>query len=163
MIQKKNLWFLTLFSLVLVLSVYYITMPSEILMTGQIEDNNQDDVVTDITETSIIETMKLEDEVDTLDEINTLKETISKKDSTTEDKNQAFDAIKLLNQISSKEELLEEKIKTIHELNAFVDIDDDQIRVVIDSDDHSSTLANNIMRTIQDNFDTKQYISVSFK
>lgn len=30
MINKKNLWFLTLFSLVLVLSIYYVTMPSEI-------------------------------------------------------------------------------------------------------------------------------------
>ena len=34
MINKKNLWFLTLFSLILVLSVYYITMPSELLMTN---------------------------------------------------------------------------------------------------------------------------------
>ena len=34
MINKKNLWFLTLFSLVLVLSVYYITMPRELMMTN---------------------------------------------------------------------------------------------------------------------------------
>ena len=33
MMNKKNLWFLTLFSLVLVLSVYYITMPKELLLT----------------------------------------------------------------------------------------------------------------------------------
>ena len=29
MINKQSLWFLTLFSLILVLSVYYITMPDE--------------------------------------------------------------------------------------------------------------------------------------
>ena len=43
MINKKNLWFLTLFSLVLVLSVYYVTMPTELLMTNDIpkeEENN---------------------------------------------------------------------------------------------------------------------------
>ena len=34
MINKKSLWFLTLFSLILVLSVYYITMPSELLLTS---------------------------------------------------------------------------------------------------------------------------------
>ena len=67
-----------------------------------------------------------------------------------------FDAIKMLNQISSKEELLEEKVKTTHNLDSFIKIDGDQIRVVIDSDDHSSSLANDIMRTIQSNFDTKQ-------
>ena len=33
MINKQNLWFLTLFSLILVLSVYYITMPNELLLS----------------------------------------------------------------------------------------------------------------------------------
>jgi len=159
MIQKRNLWFLTLFSLILVLSVYYITMPSEILMT----ENLDGEVVTEIEENSIVDVMKLEDDVSTIDEINTLKETIASNDSSTEDKNKAFDAIKLINQISSKEELIEEKIKTTYELDSFVKIDDDQIRVVIDSDNHSNTLANNIMRSVQENFDTKQYISISFK
>ena len=34
MINKQSIWFLTLFSLILVLSVYYITMPNELLMTN---------------------------------------------------------------------------------------------------------------------------------
>ena len=34
MINKKSLWFLTLFSLILVLSVYYVTMPNELLLTN---------------------------------------------------------------------------------------------------------------------------------
>lgn len=161
MVNKKNLWFLTLFSLVLVLSVYYITMPSELLMTNNGDTEANIDV--DIEEASIIETLKQEDDNNTLDEINKYKETISNSESTTDDKNEAFDAIKMLNQISSKEELLEEKVKTTHNLDSFIKIDGDQIRVVIDSDDHSSSLANDIMRTIQSNFDTKQYISIQFK
>ena len=161
MINKKNLWFLTLFSLVLVLSVYYITMPSELLVSNNSE--NIDSIETSIEEASVVEALKVEDNTNTLEEINKLKETIAKDDSSTEDKNQAFDAIRLLNQISSKEELLEEKIKIAHNLDSFIKIDGDQIRVVIDSDDHSSSIANNIMRTIQNNFDTKQYISIQFK
>ena len=161
MVNKKNLWFLTLFSLVLVLSVYYITMPSELLMTNNGDTEANIDV--DIEEANIIETLKQEDDNNTLDEINKYKETISNSESTTDDKNEAFDAIKMLNQISSKEELLEEKVKTTHNLDSFIKIDGDQIRVVIDSDDHSSSLANDIMRTIQSNFDTKQYISIQFK
>ena len=60
MINKKNLWFLTLFSLVLVLSVYYITMPKELLLTnnGAI---NEDNSKIDIKEVSIIETLRTED------------------------------------------------------------------------------------------------------
>ena len=34
MINKQGIWFLTLTSLVLVLSVYYITMPNELLLTN---------------------------------------------------------------------------------------------------------------------------------
>jgi len=164
MINKKNLWFLTLFSLVLVLSVYYITMPSELLLTNNGENiDSVDSLETNIEEATIVEALKTEDNTNTLEEINKLKETIASVTSSTEDKNEAFDAIRLLNQISSKEELLEEKIKTNYNLDSFIKIDGDQIRVVIDSDEHTNTLANNIMKTIQNNFDTKQYISIQFK
>ena len=159
MINKKNIWFLTLFSLILVLSVYYVTMPSELLLTNN--NTNLNDVVNpEIEELSIIETLNIEDDANTLDEINKLKETIAAKESTTEIKNEAFDAIRLLNQINTQEELLEEKIKNTHNLSSFVKIDGDQIRVVVDSKEHSNTLANNIMKTSQNNFDTKQYISI---
>ena len=162
MINKKNLWFLTLFSLVLVLSVYYITMPKELLLT------NNDNITSDtskvaVEEASLIESLRQGDNSDTLAEINKLKATIGNDSASVDDKNKAFDALKLLNQISSKEELLEEKVKNIHGLDAFVKIDGDQIRVVVDSKEHTSKLANDIMRTIQSNFDTKQYISIQFK
>ena len=161
MIKKKNLWFLTLFSLILVLSVYYITMPTELLVTNNTEviENNE----ISVEEASVVEVLKMEDNTNTLEEINKLKDTIANKETTTEDKNLAFDAIKNLNQISSKEELLEEKIKVTYDLDSFIKIDGDQIRVVVDSDEHSNSVANNIMKTIQNNFDTKQYISIQFK
>ena len=162
MIKKKNLWFLTLFSLVLVLSVYYVTMPNELLVANNSSNTVKKEKVL-IEEANIIETLKSEDNNNTLEEINKLKTTIADSKTSAEDRNKAFDELKLLNQISSKEELLEEKIKNTHNLDSFIKIDGDQVRVVIDSDEHSNTLANKIMRTVQDNFDTKQYISVQFK
>ena len=159
MINRKNLWFLTLFSLILVLSVYYITMPNELLVSNNGE--NIDNIK--VEESNIIETLKQEDNNNTLSELNKLKATIADSKTSTEDKNKAFDAMKLLNQISSKETLLEEKVKNTHNLDSFVKIDGDQVRVVINSKYHTKTLANDIMRTIQANFDTKQYISIQFK
>ena len=50
MINKKNIWFLTLFSLILVLSVYYVTMPTELLITNNSENINNNDVNTNIEE-----------------------------------------------------------------------------------------------------------------
>ena len=125
--------------------------------------NSEDTIETNIEEATIVEVLKTEDNTNTLEEINKLKETIASSKSSTEDKSKAFDAIRLLNQMNSKEELLEEKIKTTYDLDSFIKIDGDQIRVVIDSDEHSNTLANNVMKTIQNNFDTKQYISIQFK
>ena len=161
MVNKKNLWFLTLFSLVLVLSVYYITMPKELLLTNNGDIKEEENIV--IEEASLIETLRSEDNANTLTEINKLKATISDNEATSDAKNEAFDALKLLNQISSKEELLEEKIKNALGLDSFIKIDGDQIRVVVNSEEHNSNLANQIMRTVQDNFDTKQYIVVQFK
>lgn len=161
MISKKNLWFLTLFSLVLVLSVYYITMPRELMMTNNNTDISNESV--HVQEMSLIETLREEDNSMILEEINKYKATISDSDTTVEDKNKAFDQIKLLNQISSQEELLEEKVKNVHNLDSFIKIDGDQIRVVIDGKEHTSSLANDIMRTIQSNFQDKKYISVQFK
>ena len=162
MINKKNLWFLTLFSLVLVSSVYYIVMPKELLLTNN-NVTQEDNAVISIEEANIIETLRQEDNNTTLEEINKLKATISDNTITTDARNEAFDALKLLNQISSKEELLEEKVKNAHGVDSFVKIDGDQIRVVVNSSEPSTTLANDIMRTIQSNFDTKQYIVVQFK
>ncbi len=161
MVNKKNLWFLTLFSLLLVLSVYYITMPKELLMTNN--NPNEQEVVKEIEEANIIEALRVEDNTHTLEEINKLKETIGDDKISVDDKNKAFDNLKLLNQVSSKEELLEEKVKMVHNLDSFIKIDGDQIRVVVNTNEHNDTLANDIMRTIQSNFDTKKYIVVQFK
>ena len=43
MINKKNLWFLTLFSLVLVLSIYYVTMPGEVFKNTTNKEVNEEE------------------------------------------------------------------------------------------------------------------------
>ena len=60
MINKKNLWFLTLFSLVLVLSIYYVTMPDDLLeaTTTNINDN----INVSIEESDTISALKEEDD-----------------------------------------------------------------------------------------------------
>ena len=52
MINRKSIWILTLFSLILVLSVYYITMPSEFLETASknVDNSKQTKEVTSTKE-----------------------------------------------------------------------------------------------------------------
>ena len=106
MINKKNLWFLTLFSLVLVLSIYYVTMPNEIF-DKNIKETTTDNSTTKVEETSIISALKVEDDNNVMDKINSLKEKLTSTDISTEEKNSVFEELKLLNKNSSKEETIE--------------------------------------------------------
>ena len=76
MINKKNLWFLTLFSLILVLSIYYVTMPNELLITNNGNVVSDDDLQVndnvEISESSIISALKVEDNNQVLNDMNTL-------------------------------------------------------------------------------------------
>jgi hypothetical protein len=69
----------------------------------------------------------------------------------------------MLNVNRGEEEKLEKKILDEFKLKSFVKIDGDQIRVVVAREKHDATLANNIMRSIQSNYDKKMYISVKFQ
>ncbi len=172
MINKKNLWFLTLFSLILVLSIYYITMPSELLMTNNSnynntnevnKENNDDEVIVNVEESEILVALRVEANDQMLAEMDELKLILTNVDSTVDEKNNAFEKMKLLNIIRGEEEELESKILEEFNLKAFVKIDDDQIRVVVSGNEHNEELANNIMRSVQSNYDKKMYISVKFQ
>ena len=161
MINKKNLWFLTLFSLVLVLSIYYVTMPSEIF-DSKLENEKVDNSTVNVEESTVISALKVEDENEVKEKINGLKEKLTNSEVSTKEKTEVFEELKLINKNSSKEETLESKIKDRCSCENFVKIEGDNVRVVLDSDDSSTTMANNIMRLVQKEFDDKMYISVKF-
>jgi hypothetical protein len=161
MINKKGVWFLTLFSLILVLSVYYITMPPELLIAAKKEKDSTP--VAKVDESSILVALRVEADEDMENEINTLKKIISNAESSVEEKNEAFEKIKELNSNRSVEEVLESKILSKHELKAFVLINNNSIEVIVTSDKHDDALANSIMRTIQEEFDTSKNISIKFQ
>lgn len=165
MINKKNLWFLSLFSLVLVLSVYYITMPNELLLTNNNGDLvvNENDPNVSISDSSIVSALRVQADEETMKEIESLKNILTDLNISVDEKNLAFDELKLLNLNKGKEQRLEEKINSKYNVKSFVKIDNDQIRVVVDSSEHSTSLANNIIRSIQEEFDKKMYISVKFQ
>ena len=68
-----------------------------------------------------------------------------------------------MNSNKGKEHEIENKIKETHKLESFVKIDGDQISVVIASNDHSTELANNIIRTVQQMYNSRMYITVKFQ
>ena len=174
MINKQNLWFLTLFSLILVLSVYYITMPNDLLIASSSTDTKEESKKED-TSTDDKNTISEVDEADSLTALRVsldeerdkekeeLKTTMTKEDATTDEKNNAYEQLKYLSVIEGEEEKLEKLIKEKHKLDSFVKVDNNTITVVAAKKKHDVTLANNIMRTIQGEYDTKKTITVKFE
>lgn len=170
MINKKSLWFLTLFSLILVLSIYYITMPSELLLNNnkisiknKKDNNNQEQVTVNVKESDLLVALRVESDSEMQSEIEDLKTVLTNEKSTTEEKNTAYEKIKNINNIRSEEESLENKIKEEFNLNSFIKITDDQIKVTVESSEHDMSMANKIMRSIQNNYQENKYISVKFQ
>lgn len=168
MINKKSLWFLTLFSLILVLSIYYITMPSELLLTTNTsnllnEEKEQEEVNIDVEESDLLVALRVESDEKMSSEIEELQLILTNADSSVDEKNKAYEKIKELNDVRGEEEKLEKQVKENYKLDAFIKINGNQIQVTINSSEHSNNLANNIMRTIQANYKDSKYITVKFQ
>ncbi len=166
MINKKNIWFLTLFSLILALSVYYVTMPSEVLLDvyGNVdkkEENKKEDVV--VEETDIIAVYHLEDETTTTKELDLLKMKLVDAKTTIDEKNSVYDKIKDIENNKNLEANIEKQIKDELKYKAFVKIKDDTIMVVISSKKYDISIANKVMKLVQKNFKETKYITVKFE
>lgn len=169
MINKQNLWFLTLFSLILVLSVYYITMPNELLLTNNSSYEKEDDKKTEETanvkveESDILTSLRVNLEEERSAQKAELQALLTDNNKTSDEKNEAYEKLKQLNSITGQEETIESKIKEEHKLDSFVQVDGQQVNVVVAKSEHNSELANKIMRTVQKQFEEKVYVSVKFE
>lgn len=165
MINKQNLWFLTLFSLILVLSVYYITMPNDLLTKAQEENVEEKDkkVKETVEEVSSLTAMRVSLEEERQDKMDDLQEQLTSDTIGSEEKNNLYEQLKYLNTLQSREEELEKAIKNEFKLDSFVKIDNNTVSVVCVSKEHNNSLANNIMRLIQSSYEDKMYITVKFQ
>lgn len=164
MINKQGLWFLTLFSLVLVLSVYYITMPNEVFTNSIIDSDASADtksVNKEVSESNYLATLKIELDEKRNETLKKYESILSDSSASTSDKNSAYEGIKNINSTKAMEEALVSKIKKELSLNSFVEVDSSKVLVVVDGKDHDVKLANKIMNLVQDEFSS--YVSVSVK
>lgn len=161
MINKQSLWFLTLFSIILVLSVYYIAMPNNTLATLKENDTNKETL--NITESDALTSLRVESDEETQTTMNELQSILLNEKSSLEEKNNAYEKIQNMNFNKSKEESIEKLITENFKLQSFVKIDKDNIKVTISKKDHDLILANQIIRKIQEEYTNKMYITVKFQ
>lgn len=173
MINKQGIWFLTLFSLILVLSIYYITMPNELLSTNNstIKTNNDKSSNSDNSGTEEVNSLKKEDNYITslkieLDEkreekIRDLEETINtSKDA--KEKSKAYDTIKSITNYKGLEDDISDSISKNMKLDSYVEVSDTSVSLVLQKKEHDVALANKVMRLVQEKFNEPMNITVKF-
>ena len=162
MINRRNLWFLTLTSVILILGVYYITLPNDIFTKTGIQSVNKNvDVVVSENDKLVALRVERDEKISTI--MSELQEKITSPSSSTEDKNTAFEELQILNLAKGREKYLEEKIFNNFKIKSFVEINDKDIKITISSSEHNSKLANDIMRSVQDEYNEKMNIIIKFE
>ena len=141
-------------------------MPSE-LVTAAKTDNNENTNISEekvtITDSDSLAALQVEKDEERSALAAEYNEILTNKDTTTEEKNNAYEGLKKIDEIKSKEESLESKLKEELKLDSFIKIDGNNVNVTVKKQDHDYSLANNIMRIIQEEYENKMYISVKFQ
>ncbi len=164
MINKQGLWFVTLFSLILVLGIYYVTVKDDDLLALTASNTTQKEAeVVETNESSVLVSLRVKEEEEMLAEMESLQTILLDNTASLQEKNDAYNSLQTLNANKGREESLEKKIKEKYQLDAFIKIKNEQISVTVAGKDHNSTLANNIIRTIQEEYETQMYIVVKFQ
>lgn len=163
MINKQSIWFTFLFSLILVLSIFYITMDSTKL-DELIINNNTDttDTTLVVNENTELVALRIQDEEETLETINELQNILLDQTSDLSTKNDAYEELININNNKSIEHNLEKIILKDFKLESFIKIKGNNITIFIDSDEHDYKIANDIINRITKEFKVDKYITVKF-
>lgn len=167
MLKKQTIWLLTMLSLMIVLSVYYLISDKEDLAfvqtdemvtdeTKQEDEAAIDDVeVEDIKEVSQNELftmirMELEDERNMKKE--RLKDIVASSSATTTEINEALEEMDEIEKTSTKESILQETILSGNERyeDVLVRADEDKVHVHVITDELAKKEAVQIMQMVKD-------------
>lgn len=161
MINKQNLWFVTLFSLILVLGIYYVTMGDESLSVLAGENNISKEV--SVKESDVIVALQVDRDEAVLKEMNEYQSILLDDAATIEEKNDAYNALQALSNSKTECEKIKKLLTEKFKFDNFVKIDGDAISITIAAKDHNKEIANNIIREVQSLYDKQKYITVKFE
>ncbi len=163
MISKKNIWFLTLFSIILILGIYYVTIPNDLLEKINIKEKIENNEKAVVKEDSSLNALRVSKETSRQERIESIETSLTDENLTTEEKNNSFELLKYLNEIQGLEEKFEKKIKKELNLDCYTKIDNQNVEAICVSNKHDKSLANKVMRIIQSYYNDRINISVKFQ
>ena len=151
--NRQAITFLTLFSLILVLSIYYILLPPE-NTANQVSLNDQ--------EVSQIEMMQKNLDKEREDLISKNNAIIASSKSNSDEIASALASISEAKETAALEKKIIDIINDAGFKNAFVEVENKTIKVVIDKKEASSSDANSIIKTVMEKTKNEYQVEVKF-
>ncbi|RPF55662.1 SpoIIIAH-like family protein [Aquisalibacillus elongatus] len=169
-LKKQTVWLITMLSLLIVLSVYYMTAPDDMAVVDQ-DDEQQDENngeengeggtesegtnvdVSGMTVDELFTTTRLEQDETRSQQIEQWEDVIASANASSEEKNEAKEQINEILTVSQKEAVLENTIRYDKDYrDVLVQKDEDDVRITVITDELSKTEANELMQMARDEF-----------
>lgn len=161
MINKQSIWFTFLFSVILLLSIFYVSMGDDKL-NDFIESVNTNDTTLVVNESTELVSLRVQNEEEIMETINSLQEIILSETSDLQSKNDAYNDLLMISNNKSDEERIEKIIRDEFKYDSFVKINANNISIVIAGAKHDYALANSVIRRVAQEFKEDKYITVKF-
>lgn len=161
MINKQSIWFTFLFSVILVLSIFYISMGESDLSDLILSDETEDSTLV-VNESTELVALRIQSDEEITETINELQEIILSETVDMQAKSDAYDELLTITNNKSMEEKIEKIIKDEFKFESFVKINGDNITIVAENDAHNYKVANDIISRVAKEFSGDKYITVKF-
>ncbi|MFK9093229.1 SpoIIIAH-like family protein [Bacillus salipaludis] len=179
LLKKQTVWLLTMLSLVVVLSVYYITSPEQknndlAAVQQKGKDQNQGKtkteakdgktVVSSVAGDSAFEELRMKLEDLRSEHQEELTTQLASTDLSADERSKVKDQMNKLNKVAQSEELLETFIKTMGFDDVLVRADGPKVIVTVKSKKKpSASEANKIMLEVKKEIDETNYVAVEYQ
>ena len=162
---KKIVSFCSLFSLVLILSVYYVLSPVAISNDQLVSNEINNDEVVEVLdgESAYFENLQILKETAFLEEIKQLEAVLASANSSSEEKSAALEVKNEITKMNAKEKELAASIKEKGYNNVYVEFEGNKINVLVSKQEATNSDALEVIRTVYKSVDTKYTPSVIFK
>lgn len=164
---KRIVSFCSLFSLVLILSVYYVLSPvsevSDQSVNSQVDNSNDATVSVIDGEKAYFDNLDILKEAAFLEEIKELEAIVASATSTSEEKIQALEVKNEKIKMNAKEKEIATIIKQKGYDNVYVEYEGNKVNVLVSKKDAGKTEALDIMRSIYSSLGEGYTPLISFK
>ena len=163
--NRRLISFLSLFSLVLVLSIYYVLVPVNSVVLNENDINDGSDVIVSVTdgEDAYFENLELSKVSKLNDDIEELNQIVASSSSTMDEKVNALEMIAQKNKMSKEEANLKQAIKEVGYSNVYVEYEDKSVKILVAKKDATKGDAVAIIKLAYEKLGNSYIPSVSFK